>query len=432
MFLAAFLAVGFMQAIVFAQVGSVPDMPIPRVGMCSARIDSRLYLIGGAQTLQGMGLQGIRGTSTVEAFDFETMSWDTTIAPLETPRAFACAAALDDSIYVMGGVDSLGNVVNSTEVYDPSTNSWHYTGSMEFARKGAAAIAFGDYVLVFGGGDSLNVLHKEVEAYSPDNGAWKVLQDSTLIGRAFQQVAKVGESIFIFGGIAATIGPVSIIERYVPGVGVTGIRLAWDHPRAFFGIVTREDSVFVISGQGSATDYSNGNSSEVDVFNFGGSDTGATENIMSPTLQYPRLGFIAAFGNDNRIFLFGGISPGSNGYKNGQVAIPFVTVLSSSVTAAVVNANSSRATTGFDLEQNYPNPFNPTTTIHFAVPPPGNNVALDVFNMLGEKVKTLASGYFRPGSYAVSFNGANLPSGAYIYRLQTENGSIYRKMVLIK
>ncbi len=388
--------------------------------MCSVKIESRIYFIGGAQGLRGGNIENMRGTSTVQSFDFESMTWDTNIAPLETPRVFACAVVLDDSIYVMGGVDSLGNVLNTVEVYDPSSNSWHYTTPMKLARKGAAATAFDDYILVFGGGGQTGSPYHEVEAYSVENGTWKVTYPMAL-ARAFHRVFRVNNSIYIFGGNSGTLGLVNIIERYVPTIGTIEIAVTLKAPRMLFAVVEREDSVFVISGLGGTGSPD----SHIEVLNFK-QEGGEQDTVLPQMLSSPRIGFIAALGNDGHIYLFGGLSPD---YKNGQVAVPDVVPLDG-VTA--VRQMSNGMPSGFKLDQNYPNPFNPTTTIQFDVPPPGGNVSLVVYNMLGQKVKTLTNGYLSAGSYSVSFDGVNMPSGTYIYRLETENGSSYRKMVLIK
>ncbi len=423
---AAFALMLVAQVSAFAQVSGVPDMPYPRVGMCSARIENTVYFIGGAQGLQGRNIENIRGTSTVQAFNFGSNSWETNIAPLLTPRVFACAVALDDSIYVMGGVDSLGNVLNTVEVYDPASNKWHYTASMKYERKGAAATTFDGRILVFGGGDSANILHKEVETYNPDDEKWTVLPNSMLFGRAFHQVARVGNSIYIFGGVGGSIGPVGFIERYVPLVGVVSLGLTWRDPRAFFGTVVEQDSVYVISGYGSNM-YPGGCFPDIRTFEFPSPDS-IVEKPTTAVLDRPRRGFVAARGNDGSIYLFGGVSPN---YKNGQVPVASVYQVPQFVTPVIENPLPN-VPKGYSLDQNYPNPFNPTTTIHFDVPSPGSRVSLDVYNMLGQKVKNLVNGILRAGSYNAVFNGANLPSGAYIYRLETEKGSLYRKMVLIK
>jgi hypothetical protein len=88
--------------------------------------------------------------------------------------------------------------------------------------------------------------------------------------------------------------------------------------------------------------------------------------------------------------------------------------------------------TEYSLYNNYPNPFNPTTKIRFDIPE-RTNVELSVYNILGQKVKTLIANETRnPGRYEVSFNGISLASGVYLYRLTTENYTQSRKMLLIK
>ena len=87
--------------------------------------------------------------------------------------------------------------------------------------------------------------------------------------------------------------------------------------------------------------------------------------------------------------------------------------------------------TNFALSQNYPNPFNPTTAIRFTVSK-RSFVTLSVYNVLGQLVKTLVNDEKSPGTYEASFDGTSLPSGTYIYRLQTDLYSQTKKMVLLK
>ncbi len=85
----------------------------------------------------------------------------------------------------------------------------------------------------------------------------------------------------------------------------------------------------------------------------------------------------------------------------------------------------------FSLSQNYPNPFNPTTTIKFSVPVTGH-ITLKVYDMLGQLVATLSDGIHQAGNYNASFDGSNLASGIYVYRLQSESVTISKKFVLMK
>ena len=85
----------------------------------------------------------------------------------------------------------------------------------------------------------------------------------------------------------------------------------------------------------------------------------------------------------------------------------------------------------FNLEQNYPNPFNPSTKINYSVPEAGN-VKLAVYNIVGEEVAVLVNGYTEAGHFNVSFDASNLPSGVYLYKLQSDNSVQTKKMMLLK
>ncbi|MFH1011934.1 MAG: PQQ-binding-like beta-propeller repeat protein [bacterium] len=83
------------------------------------------------------------------------------------------------------------------------------------------------------------------------------------------------------------------------------------------------------------------------------------------------------------------------------------------------------------LHQNYPNPFNVSTRIGFDLPK-AVSVKLKVFDLLGCEVVTLMDGVRTPGHYSIPFDGSKLPSGIYLYRLETGSLREVRKMVLLK
>ncbi len=87
--------------------------------------------------------------------------------------------------------------------------------------------------------------------------------------------------------------------------------------------------------------------------------------------------------------------------------------------------------TNYALHQNYPNPFNPETNIAFDLAEAGH-VELTVINVSGQGIASLASGYFAAGRHQVSFNGANLASGVYMYQLKVNGFTATQKMILMK
>lgn len=89
-----------------------------------------------------------------------------------------------------------------------------------------------------------------------------------------------------------------------------------------------------------------------------------------------------------------------------------------------------------ELSQNYPNPFNPTTTIRFGLPQEGR-IKLVIYNVLGQKVRELYNGTMGAGFHTMLWDGRNAQgqmasSGVYIYRLESAQGVLAKKMTLIK
>jgi hypothetical protein len=85
----------------------------------------------------------------------------------------------------------------------------------------------------------------------------------------------------------------------------------------------------------------------------------------------------------------------------------------------------------FRLEQNYPNPFNPSTNIKFELPK-ASEVRLTVYDMLGREVALLVHETRGAGVYEVKFDGSNLSTGVYLYRLQAGDLVQTRKLLLVR
>ena len=80
---------------------------------------------------------------------------------------------------------------------------------------------------------------------------------------------------------------------------------------------------------------------------------------------------------------------------------------------------------------NYPNPFNSSTKIKFSLPK-RSKVKIKIFNLLGQKIKTLLNKSMSAGLHEVEFTTKDLPSGIYFYRIETGEFQQVRKMVLLK
>ncbi|MEW5795749.1 MAG: M6 family metalloprotease domain-containing protein [Candidatus Zixiibacteriota bacterium] len=150
-------------------------------------------------------------------------------------------------------------------------------------------------------------------------------------------------------------------------------------------------------------------------------------------------------GSLNRTSFNGTSTPSSDGYLTGG---SFVGVTGISPSGATMTANlivGLAADVGddnltlpgdFRLAQNYPNPFNPSTVIEFELPRTGD-ARLDVYNLLGQHVRTLVDGPTTAGTSTASWDGTDnsgerVASGIYFYRLVTDGESLTRKMMLLK
>jgi len=85
----------------------------------------------------------------------------------------------------------------------------------------------------------------------------------------------------------------------------------------------------------------------------------------------------------------------------------------------------------YNLYQNYPNPFNPVSNIKFDIAK-SSNVKLVVYDLLGREVKTLVNEFTQAGQYEVKFDGSNLASGTYFFKIEAGDFTDVKKMILVK
>jgi photosystem II stability/assembly factor-like uncharacterized protein len=83
------------------------------------------------------------------------------------------------------------------------------------------------------------------------------------------------------------------------------------------------------------------------------------------------------------------------------------------------------------IAQNYPNPFNASTTIRFTLKQ-SYSLTLKIYDLMGREVETLVNGYRQPGEYCIKWSNENVPSGIYLYRLQCDNYSETKKMIILR
>lgn len=164
-------------------------------------------------------------------------------------------------------------------------------------------------------------------------------------------------------------------------------------------------------------DYStNGGTTWINLINWGGTDVRNTHEVHPMP---------SATNMANVKVRFKSVQPGWDWWW----AIDNVCIKGSPIVG--ITQNGGNIPTEYALSQNYPNPFNPTTNIKFDLPKQGL-VSLKVYDVVGKEVATLVNEVKSAGSYNVDFNGTNLSSGVYFYRLEADNFVDVKRMVLIK
>lgn len=137
-------------------------------------------------------------------------------------------------------------------------------------------------------------------------------------------------------------------------------------------------------------------------------------------------------------------SPNSNNYagSNTLVAVTAISASASTMTADFAVSLSAAADDNelslpqFSLSQNYPNPFNPDTRINYCLTS-GGNIQLNIYNLLGQHITQIASGYHPAGTYSALWNGTDtngkkVASGVYLYELVQGDQRTVHKMILMK
>ena len=192
----------------------------------------------------------------------------------------------------------------------------------------------------------------------------------------------------------------------------------------------------------------------VDIFDANGNETEYYEQYWNGSAWAYTYDYTATYNSDNTYatelekYYSGGILSDEYGYSytydsNGNEATETDQVWNGSmlvnsyrytysynhvVTAIADNQNTP---TKFELSQNYPNPFNPATTIKYSVPA-ASFVTIKVYDILGREVASLVNEQKAAGSYNVQFNGNDLSSGVYLYRMQAGSFVQTKKLVLMK
>jgi N-acetylneuraminic acid mutarotase len=171
----------------------VTELPAPRAAHAMVAIDDLLYVVGGV---------GPR-SDELWIYDPETDTWDTSAAPLPTPREHLAAVMLDGLLYVVGGRTEAGNL-GTLEVYDPATDEWTALADMPTPRGGITAAALDGQIHVTGGeAFSPSMTFDEHEIYDPATDSWETGDPMPIARHGLASVALDGRWYVIGGATLA-------------------------------------------------------------------------------------------------------------------------------------------------------------------------------------------------------------------------------------
>ncbi len=168
---------------------------------------------------------------------------------------------------------------------------------------------------------------------------------------------------------------------------------------------------------------------ETEVNNFGFEIERQVGGLQSAVSTFVKIGFVSGNGNSNspKEYSFTDKNPTGGSkfqYRLKQIDNDGQFEYSDVVEVEIIPLK-------FELSQNYPNPFNPSTAIRFSLPVQ-TQLKINIYNMLGELVKTLSEGIYEAGYYNITFDAAGLSSGTYIYRIESEKFRESKKMILLR
>jgi N-acetylneuraminic acid mutarotase len=373
------------------------NMSAARGVMPAVALNDTVYAVGGST-------DAYASTWVVEAYDAATDSW-TPKANLPQKLCGTTAGAVNGKIYVIGGSSSIlgtGYVVDSVYEYNPASNSWERKSNIPTPVAYAASDVVDGKIYVIGGSPfGFTSAYRSVYEYNPVTDIWNRKTDMPT-ARFLASATAVDGKIYVFGGMATLTGMgFSAVEVYDPGADTWAVEEPMPIARTAHASSAVGGNIYLFGGGERMGSVYN----DVREYNPT-SGTWAAKTSMPTARVAP-----AACSAGGKIYIIGGMDEDNTRLTIVEDYAPALDITS------VGETGNARSPVQYSLRQNYPNPFNPTTKIQFTIV----NTQLTlvkVFDLLGREVATLVNEVKQPGTYTVEFDGSNLASGVYFYRLQ--------------
>ncbi len=356
-------------------------------------------------------------TTIIQRYSLSGNTWSTGV-PLPVAKVQGTLTNCNGKLYYIGGGATAGDGGSNT-VYEYSAGAWNLRTPLPGNVSGHAACNWGDSVIITVCGP-WSAPTTACYFFRP---ASNTVGTSTPFGGAARRshaFGIVGNKIFIACGFPftgdfwiGTIGSNASTITWAAGPTPPGV------PRSRIGGVGICDKFYLIGGNNSIGPVS---SDSTEVYNINGNTWTVIPNKPTPSHNISASVIARAVGDTAKIYVVGGTNNTTN------TAAFEVIGCGGNVLGIETNGGVPKT---YTLAQNYPNPFNPSTNIKFGLPKSGI-VKLVIFDLLGREVTTLINGFKDAGSYTVNFDASSLASGVYFYRIEANEFTQTKKMLLIK
>ena len=272
--------------------GPIPDLPETRYGATAAVIDNTIYVLGGMNSVGDV-------LGTVLVYQRGDLFWSTE-ATQDTPRYNMASVTFENMIYLMGGTSETDIATTDFEGYNTTTQSFHGTGTLPEAGTRYGSGLIGDYLYLFGGfnGAPMNTLWR----YYFLGAAWEPLPLLTAPDRDRFGGAALGDYLYVVGGQTIPDHQYDNLDRYDPSNLIWGTGPSMSHARADLAAVAVDPYLFVLGGWS----LTQGCHNDVEAY-----FPDANQWVELDALQMPRRGAGAA-ACDQYIYLVGGMDNDGN------------------------------------------------------------------------------------------------------------------------
>ncbi|MCK6691597.1 MAG: T9SS type A sorting domain-containing protein [Thermoanaerobaculia bacterium] len=377
-------------------------------------VDEKIYVIGGA-------VSRTESTASMEVYDYNTDTWDTTKASMPVALCAAGSAVYDGKIYVIGGKPTFeGNIwLNTVYEYNPSTDKWTpipYT--LLTPRAFLSACTLGTEIYAIGGRTAtvFSIFAVEKLDFADLSKGWASF-DGLNAGRSNFTAENLHGILYAMGGVDA-VNPTSV-EKYNPATSAVWVKTGEYFDRYLHGSTAWGGNIYM----------------------FGGLTTNNPAPLPDLVRYNPTRGFDTLPGTLPEIkAACGAAVVDSHLFAIGGAQVPFFlpaepgSPISASVLmygTTLVSIKEKRAASDFVLlEQNQPNPFSAQTTIRYEMKRPAE-IRIQVYDLNGQEVATLWEGRQTAGTHFVTWNAVGVPEGVYFFQLQSNESTATRKCILI-